>query len=145
MDQSLFQRVVVPVANREVAAATAAALVSQVAGTDCAVIAVHVIERTPGTVDKASPEHRKQNAAEIFRVVEAGFEETAIPVKTDLRYGADVAASIIEAAHENNATGIVFTPRGGSRWQKLLTGDVTHKLVENSDIPVVVLPDNEDG
>ncbi|WP_336328706.1 universal stress protein [Halovenus sp. HT40] len=145
MDQSLLQRIVVPVANRKDAAATAAALASQVEGMDCAVIAVHVIERNPGTVDKASPEHRKQNAAEIFRVVETALKETGISVESDLRYGRDIAGSVIEAAHENNATGIVFTPRGASRWEKLLTGDVTHKLVENSDIPVVVLPDNEDG
>lgn len=55
----------------------------------------------------------------------------------------DVAATIIDAAHEWNASAIVFTPRGGSRWGKLLSGDVTHKLVQTSDVPVLVLPDRE--
>lgn len=144
MDQSIFERVVVPVANREDAAATAAALASQVEGTDCEVIVVHVIERTPGAPDTASPEHRKQNAADIFGVVTDALKDTEIPVETDLRYETDIAASVVQAAHEHDATGIVFTPRGESRWKKLLTGDVTHKLVANSDIPVVVLPDEDD-
>ena len=38
---------------------------------------------------------------------------------------------------------IVFTPRGGSRWRKLVTGDVTHNLVRSSDFPILVLPDRE--
>jgi len=38
-------------------------------------------------------------------------------------------------------TSIVVTPRGGSRFVRLLTGDVALELVTESDRPVVVLPD----
>jgi len=143
MTEPFFDRVIVPVANRDDAAATTTALIPHVKGTDCTVIAVHVIEKAGGAPDKASVEQRKQNAEEIFAIVTEGFSDSEIPFKTQLLYGTDVATSVIEEAHDSNASAIVFTPRGGSRWRKLLTGDVTHKLVGNSDVPILVLPDRE--
>lgn len=143
MPDPFFQRVVAPVANRDDAAATADALVPYVEASDATVIAVHVIEKAGGAPDKASVEQRERTAEAIFAVVADGLEDVAVPLETDLRFGTDVAATIIDAAHEWNASAIVFTPRGGSRWGKLLSGDVTHKLVETSDLPVLVLPDRE--
>lgn len=143
MTESLFERVVVPVANLEDAESTTDALVPYVEGTDCTVIAVHVIEKAGGAPDKASVEQREQRAEEIFDIVTEGLRDTEVSLETDLRYGTDIAETVIEAAHDSDASAIVFTPRGGSRWRKLLTGDVAHKLVENSDIPVLVLPDEE--
>lgn len=143
MTKSFFQRVIVPVANRDDATATTAALRPYVEGSDSTVIAVHVIEKAGGAPDKASVEQREQRAEEIFRIVAEEFDDSEIALKTDLRYGTDIASSIVDAAHDRNASAIVFTPRGGSRWRKLLTGDVTHNLVRSSDIPILVLPDRE--
>ncbi|MXR19211.1 universal stress protein [Halobacterium bonnevillei] len=143
MPDSFFQRVVVPVANHDDAATTADAVVPYVENSGATVIAVHVIEKAGGAPDKASVEQREQTAEEIFDTVADGFEGVAVTLETELRYGTDVAATIIDAAHEWTASTIVFTPRGGSRWRKLLSGDVTHKLVESSDVPVLVLPDRE--
>jgi len=143
MSETFFERVVVPVANDEDAAATTAALRPHVADSDSTVIAVHVIEKAGGAPDKASVEQREQQATEIFATVTDGFDGVNATLETDLRFHTDIAASIIEAAHEWNASAILFTPRGGSRWRKLLTGDVTHNLVANSDIPILVLPDRE--
>jgi len=92
-------------------------------------------------MDKASVEQRELHAEEMFDTMAAVLNETGMPLNTDLRYTTDVSDSIIEAAHEHAASAIVFTPRGGSRWRKLLTGDVTYNLVENSDVPILVLPD----
>jgi len=104
------------------------------------VIAVHVIEKAGGAPDKASVEQRELRAEDIFSIVTEGFENFDISLETDLRYGTDIAETIIDAAHDWDASTIVFTPRGGSRWRKLLTGDVAFKLVEKSDRPVLVLP-----
>lgn len=141
MTESVFHRVVVPVANPSDAESTARALVPHVRDTGCTVIAVHVIEKRPTSMDKASVEQRELHAEEMFDTMAAVLNETGMPLNTDLRYTTDVSDSIIEAAHEHAASAIVFTPRGGSRWRKLLTGDVTYNLVENSDVPILVLPD----
>ncbi|CQH64531.1 UspA domain protein (plasmid) [Halobacterium hubeiense] len=143
MSNSLFRRVVAPVATPDDAATTADALVPHVTGTDSTVVAVHVIEKAGGAPDKASVAQREQYASDVFDVFADGFEDTGLTLETDLRYGTDVAATIIDAAHDNDASAIVFTPRGGSRWRKLLTGDVTHKLVTESNVPILSLSDRE--
>jgi nucleotide-binding universal stress UspA family protein len=140
---SLFERVVVPVANREDAAATAAALAPYVEDAGGTVVAVHVVEKAGGAPDKASVEQREQRAEDVFAIVEEGLADTGVPLEFTVLYGTDVAKTIIDGAHDADATSIVFTPRGGSRWAKLLTGDVTHHLVAESDLPVLVLPDEE--
>lgn len=135
----------VPVANRDDAAATTDALAPHVDAASGTVIAVHVIEKAGGALDKASVEQRERTARDIFDIVGEGLSATDIALETEILYGTDVASTLIESAHDIDASAIVFTPRGGSRWQKLLTGDVTHKLVENSDIPILVLPDQEES
>jgi len=140
---SLLSRVLVPVANREDAASTTAALASHVDEVGGTVIAVHVIEKAGGALDKASVEQREEAAADIFAAVTDGLDDTEVDAETEIRYGTDVAATLVETAHDVDASAIVFTPRGGSRWTKLLTGDVTHNLVNSSDVPVLVFPEPE--
>lgn len=136
-----FRRVVVPVANPDDAAATMAALVPYIEVDDATVIAVNVIEKAGGAPDKASVEQRELYAEDIFSVVTRELADSDVDLETRILYGTNIAAAIVDAAHEVGASAIVFTPRGGSRWVKLLTGDVTGTLVTESDIPVVVLPD----
>jgi nucleotide-binding universal stress UspA family protein len=143
MTESFFDRVVVPVADRDDAAATVATLRPYLAA-DSTVIAVHVIEKAGGAPDKASVEQLELRAEEIFSIITEGFNDTNVVLETDLRYGTDIASAIVGAAHDRCANAILFTPRGGSRWRKLLTGDVTHNLVRSSDIPILVLPDREE-
>jgi len=144
MTEPLFSRVVVPVANRDDAAATATTLRSYVA-MDATVIAVHVIEKAGGAPDKASVEQREQRAAEIFSIITGEFDDSGVVLETDLRYGTDIASPIVGAVHDRSASAIVFTSRGGSRWRKLVTGDVTRNLVRSSDSPIPVLPDREES
>lgn len=141
MAQFLFSRVVVPVANNNDAAATAGALIPYVDGSPSTVIAVHVIEKAGGAPDKASVEQRELAADEMFQIVRERLQGIDIDLQTEYLYGTDVGDAIIKAAHDFGASSIVFTPRGGSRWLKLLTGDVTTTLVNESDLPVLVLPD----
>ncbi|WP_433634372.1 universal stress protein [Halomicrococcus sp. NG-SE-24] len=142
MSSTLFQRIIVPVANKDDAEATTAALTPYVDATTSTVIAVHVIEKAGGAPDKASVEQRELFADEAFERVADGLED--VELQTEYLYGTDVAAAIIDAAHDLDASAIVITPRGSSQWLKLLTGDVTAGLVNKSDIPIIVLPDHSD-
>ena len=144
MTEPFLSRVVVPVANRDDAAVTATTLRSYVA-MDATVIAVHVIEKAGGAPDKASVEQREQRAAEIFSISTEGFDDSGVVLETDLRYGTDIASSIVGAAHDRSASAIAFTPRGGSRWRKLVTGDVTHNLVRSSDIPILIVSEHDES
>ncbi|MFC7135088.1 MULTISPECIES: universal stress protein [Salinibaculum] len=133
----IFERVLLPVATVEDAVATCRAARQYLTGS---VVAVHVIEKAGGAPDKASVEQREERAEEIFAAVHDALDDDR-DVETDLRYGTDVSETIFAAASDHDATAIIITPRGGSRWVRLLTGDVALDLVTETDRPVVVLPD----
>lgn len=141
MPPSLFQRVLVPVANREDARSTAAALKPYLDSTVDEILAVHVIEKAGGAPDKASVEQRELDAEQIFQAMVECLADPVLAVDTKILYGTSIAEAIIGGAHDVDATAIVFTPRGGSKWLKLLTEDVTTGLISESDIPILVLPD----
>jgi nucleotide-binding universal stress UspA family protein len=140
----LFARPVVPVAGDEDAEHTVAAVFPRVAAADGRAVVVHVIEKAGGAPDKASVEQREELAEELFAAVRERAAAAGVDVETELRYGTDVAETIIETAHDVDATSIAFTPRGGSRWWDFFSGDVRDSLVTESDLPVVVLPDVAD-
>jgi len=133
----LLDRIVVPIASDDDAEATARALEGHEFG---AALAVHVVEKAGGAPDKAGVEQREEAARDAFAALRDHLADDA-DVETDIRYGTDVADAIFGAADDYDATAIVITPRGGSRWIQLLTGDVALSLVTETDRPVVVLPD----
>jgi len=141
MSETLFQNILVPVASAEDADATMRATRSHLRHTDGKVTVLHVIEKAGGAPDKASVEQMEERAEEIFDTARERVVDPNVDFTTEIRYGTDVAETIIDTAHDIGATAIVFTPRGGSRWKKLLTGDVASTLVTESDIPVITLPD----
>jgi len=137
-----FRRSIVPVASEDDAAETAVALTPYV-DADSTVIAVHVVEKAGGALDKASVEQRELAAEAVFDAFTDRLGDAAGAVETQIHYGTDVARTIVDAAHDSDATAIVFTPREGGRWAQLLSGDVSQKLLDTSDIPVLVLPERE--
>lgn len=142
---ALLGRVLLPVASPEDARATCRALKQHLEGTATTdILAVHVIETTDGGPDKAGVEQRQEYAEETFATLQDCLGADS-HIETDIRYGTDVAETIFDAAAGHDATAIVVTPRGGSRWIRLLTGDVALDIMTNTDRPVVVLPDREAG
>lgn len=143
-DDSLFRRVLVPVASESDAESTARALLPHVESAVDDVVVVNVIEKAGGAPDKASVEQLERRAEEMFETVAGVLGESGADLEFEVLYGTDVADAIVGAARDRDATAIVFTPRGSSRWVKLLTGNVADGLVSGSDVPVVVLPDEAD-
>ncbi|MFC3477163.1 universal stress protein [Halobacterium litoreum] len=140
----LLSRVVLPVASEGDARATCRAALPHVAEAGGEVIAVHVIEKAGGGIDKAGVEQREEFADDVFAIVEDACADAGVPVETDLRFDTDVEDAIFDAARDHDATAVAFTPRGGSRWFDLLTGDHARDIVKQADIPVVVFPAEDD-
>ncbi|MEF8830440.1 MAG: universal stress protein [Halobacteriales archaeon] len=137
---AVFDRVVVPVASPEDARTTATGL-ARYLPPGASVLVVNVVEKAGGAPDKASVEQLQARAREAFDAFREAFGDG--DVETEIRYGTDVADAVFSAADDADATAIAFTPRGGSRWVRLLTGDVALDLVTETDRPVLVLPDTD--
>jgi len=138
---SLLETIVVPIASEDDADETCQAILQAIDDDERPTIhVVHVIEKAGGAPDKAGVEQREEHAARIFDRVDARLADEPVSLETELLYGTDVAATILDAARELDATAIVFTPRSANRWLKLLSGDVERKLLSQADRPLVVLP-----
>lgn len=144
MTDDLLANVLVPIASPEDAEATCDAALSRLARNGGRLTAVHVVEKADGAPDKASVEQREEYANAALAVVERRAAEAGVPVETRVVFDTDVTDAILDAAADVGASAIVFTPRSGSRWLDLLTGDVTRSLVKRTNRPVVVLPDEGD-
>ena len=140
MAGEIFETVYVPIANPDDAEETARA-VHRYAHEDSGVIVTHVVEKGEGVPDKLSVEQREQYAEEAYETFQDVLPEGWGDVQFETLYGRNVAETIIEGATDADATVIAFTPRGGSRWVRLVTGDVARNLIDNSPIPVISLPE----
>lgn len=131
--------VIVPVADPDDGERTAASLALHLEPTST-VVAVNVIEKGGGSIDKASVEQREEYAAEIFERIRETLDSEPGAVETTVRYGTDVVEQIFETAKEERADAVVFNARNGNRLAELLTGDVARRLVKDASVPVVALP-----
>jgi nucleotide-binding universal stress UspA family protein len=130
----------VPIASVEDAEATFDAVLDHIAAASGRMTVAHVVEKAGGAPDKASMEQREGIAAEMFELARARAADAGVDVETELLYGTDVAETLLDGAHEADASAIVFTPRGHKWWWDLFSDDVADALVHDSDLPVVVLP-----
>lgn len=136
----LFEHVLLPVASEADAEATATAVRPYLEDAGGTAIAVHVIEKAGGAPDKASVEQRERRAEEIFQAMRSAFGTGNVELQSEVTYGTDVVERVMDLAEERGVSAIVFVPREGSRWARLLTGDVAHRMITTTRIPVVVLP-----
>lgn len=139
MNENLFETVLVPIASPDDADSTARS-VHRYVPQHAEIIVVHVIEKGEGVPDKASVDQRRRYAEHVYERFLRTFPDGSATIRMQTLYGRNVAATIVDAAIEANATIIAFTPRGGTRLMKLLTGDRAGKLVTNDKIPVIALP-----
>ncbi|MXR41360.1 universal stress protein [Halobaculum sp. WSA2] len=133
----LLSRVVVPVASEDDAAATAAAIAAHGAEMGEATL-VYVVEKAGGAPDKAGVDQREEAAREAFDTFDAALPD--VTVDREIVYATDILDGILSVAGDVDATAIAFTPRDGGRFVRMLTGDVSLRLVTDADRPVVSLP-----
>lgn len=134
MTQKLTQHVIVPVANEEDAAATAALLEPYEFEQ---ITVLHVVEKGEGVPDKTPVEYSERVAAAAFKI----FRETFSGAETETAYRRDIVKGILEVADGVDASAIAFRPRGGSRLIQWLSGDKSLRLVTEADRPVISIPE----
>lgn len=145
MTRTFTETVVIPLASPKDAERTAEAVVPYLDPPPDHVLAITVVEKTEGGMDKAPLEQMTERAEETLETVAERFEETGVPIETRVLYGGNVIETILEVAREADASSIVMTPRNASRWVKLLSGDTALSLMMNTDRPLIVVPDPEEA
>lgn len=140
----LVERVVLPVASEEDARDTCEAVLPHVADAGGEVVAVHVVEKAGGGIDKAGVEHREEYAEDVFAVVTDACDDAGVPCETEVVFATDVADGVFDAARDHDASAVAFTPRESNRWLDLLTGDDTRNLVKRADRPVLAFPASDE-
>jgi nucleotide-binding universal stress UspA family protein len=134
--QRLLAHVLLPVANRVDAQATAEALEPY---SPEHVTAVHVVEKGGGVPDKTPVEQSKKEAAGSYAAVQSVFPDA----DEHTAYGRNVVDAIFEVAAEVDASAIAYRSRGGNRLMQFLSGDRSLKMVTKADRPVIALPREE--
>lgn len=139
MDTDIFGTVVVPIVDPEDASETAR-MIRKYRNSDSEIIATHVIPKSGGVPDKASVKQREEFAERAYQAFLEKLGDDVSSITPLTLYGRNVGKTIVEGAREADATATVYTPRGVSRWVRLLTGGVSDELLKNRSVPVVVLP-----
>jgi nucleotide-binding universal stress UspA family protein len=135
-----FSFALVPVASPEDGATTAAAI-APYAGAFDRVLGVSVVEKAGGAPDKVSVEQAEEHAEAALAALVGPLREDGLEVETSVRYGTDVVETLLSTADEAGADAVVFSPREGGGLVRLLSGDLGDRLVHESDVPVIALPD----
>ena len=137
----LLTRPIVPVSDADDAVETYDALRPEIDPACCQPLVVSVVPTTDGddTTQRAATD-RATDAVDRFASLAAA---DGIDVATEVLTGDDIAATIIAAASDSDASAIAVHSRGGSDWLDIVAGGVRTALIANSDIPTVVLPADE--
>lgn len=131
--RDLLDHVLLPVAHEEDALATATALEPYHPNH---VTALHVVEKAGGAPDKTPVEQSEELAADSYAAVRSVFPDA----DDHTAYARDVVDAIFEAAEDVEASAIAYRSRPGNRLMRLLSGDLSLKLVTQGDRPVIALP-----
>lgn len=135
-----IDHILLPLATKRDAKESCAALAPYLTVPESSIVALHIIEKRSGFIDKAPLAAQEERAEEIFEIVKDEFADENVIVESDLRYSPNVLNGILSAANDNQVDTIVFRPRNTSRLLKLLSGDQALKLLMNSSYPIFVLP-----
>jgi nucleotide-binding universal stress UspA family protein len=134
--QELLAHVLLPVASETDAQATVTKLEPYQPEH---VTALHVVEKGGGVPDKTPVEQSEELAKKSYAAVRRVFPDA----DDHTIYARDIVGAIFEAADEVGASAVAYRSREGHRLMKLLSGDLSLKLVTRADRPVIALPQGD--
>lgn len=134
-----FQHVLIPVSTKENAQETCEALdpyLSEVKQ----ITLLHVIEDSDSMIEEQSENTHREDAEEIFEYMEETLPP-AIITESRIVHSEDILPAFFDEADDVDADAIAFRPRRRGLLNRLFNGDITRRLVEEPQLPVVALPD----
>lgn len=138
MDDALFERILVPLADPEDAAQTARSLRPHLeAGTS--LVITHVVEGQGPDVEIARG--RDRFAEETYETFIGVLDREDVQLEWVTLYGREVAETVIDGSSAVEATLIAFVPRGLTRWARTVSGDPASRMIQHAHVPVMVFPD----
>lgn len=141
MDESLFERVLLPLADPDDAERTARAIRPYL-NDDLTLIITHVTEGEATGTTVATGQDRF--AEEIYETFMSVLDRPVHRIEWVTLEGRDVSEAITDAIGAVEATLVVFTPRDTDAWSRTLAGDPGARLVRDADVPVMVFPSRTD-
>ncbi|MEZ3162294.1 universal stress protein [Halorubrum sp. RMP-47] len=140
MNDELFERILVPIADPEDAEATARALRPHLdAGTT--LIVTHV---TQGTGAETTIETgRDQFAGATYETFSDILYRRDLEFEWVTLAAREVAEALVDAIEMTEATLVTFTPRDIDAWKRTLAGDPGSRLIREADVPVMVFPNQQ--
>jgi len=136
----MFEKILVAVDGSDHANKTTPVVIDLAKSRKAEVVVMHAIEhyepRGPVATAEA-PEHAKQVTETMVRELKSA----GIPVRGEVvsTGPGDTAAAIVDAAKDENAGLIVMGSRGLGEVTGILLGSVTHKVLQHTDRPVLVV------
>lgn len=143
MTQPLFERVLLPVADRDDAIATCTVAKPYLNATEAEIIVLHVTsggETTDGDESARASSEPAERISTVFH--EADFAAN-VSVTTEPDAGVDVVEAIVNCAENHDVTAIGVRPRPKNRLVRLFSSDRTKTLVSSTDLPIVIFPRDE--
>lgn len=140
MKSELFERILVPIAGPADAEATARALRPNL-DSNTTLIVTHITQGE--TAETLVKKGRDQFAGATYET----FSD--ILYRNDLQFewvtleAREVAEAIVDAVVITEATLIAFTPRDIDDWSRTISGDPSSQFIRESDVPVMVFPNQE--
>ncbi len=144
MTQPVFDRLLLPIANKEDAEATYRAVKPYVKATTD-IIVLHITKTDETDSDTGPSEVAEKQAANIFDVFVGSFTSERVTIETEHRTGSDPIAEIGTAADELNITAVGVLPRTKNILLRILSRENTTTLISSTDVPVVILPRADSG
>lgn len=144
---TLHERLLLPLASTSDAERTVDALIAALGeeADETIVVPLHVIEKGGGSIDKLPVDIQQDQASDLLEYAIGALESAGFTVEPNVVYGTDVVDAVSTFALEEDVTAIAFLPRPGGLLSKLLTGDRPGRFLEQSPVPVIVLPQPSDG